>query len=295
MSAILEPSPGGMAEKEAGSLTGSVGDSVPPNHASQSSRGSKPRKTVMLSWSETDEIDMSPKLLSRAVAGLASDIIACGMDIACAADPRLYDLGDELSGTVAKYWSEPAVSMSFTNYLPWPVHMGMSTDEVRKCASYPHRGMRAVFLDVDGMWISMGDRLSMSPREPAERDWKAGLSTARRAACMLSDCLVAIGGRTGGYMGRMPGVAEEIMAAISSDTPVVLVGGFGGCARHVADSMGITGECCEANWDWLERFSGMAFDDLKNGLSRKANAGIARGGLNPNERTSILQCIDGLR
>ena len=119
------------------------------------------------------------------------------MDVACAVDPRMYDLGDELSGTVAKYWSEPAVSMSFTNYLPWPVHMGMSADEVRKCASYPHRGMRAVFLDVDGMRISMGDRLSMSPREPAELDWKAGLSTARRAACMLSDCLGGNRGQDG--------------------------------------------------------------------------------------------------
>lgn len=292
MSAILEPAPGGMAEKEAGSLTGSVGDSVPPDNAIQSSRGSKPRKTVMLSWSATDEMDVPPT--NRAIAGLAKDIIACGMNVTCATDPSMYDLGAELSGTVAKYWSEPEISMVFTNYLPWPVHLRMSADEVRKYSSYPHRGMRAVFLDVDGIRITTNERLAMAPREPTERDWKAGLSTARRAACMLSDCLVAIGGRTGGYKGRMPGVAEEIKAALSSQTPVVLVGGFGGCARHVADSMGITEEECGKNWGWLDDFSYMTYDDLRNGLSLGVNAGIAGGRLGPDDRSRIIQGLDGI-
>ena len=289
MSAILEPSAG--ETHESGSTIGSAGNSLPPDSPYQYSRGSKAPKTVMLSWSGTDEMDASLEELHRSVARLASDIISAGMDVACATNPRMFDLGAELSGTVAKYWMEPAVSMRFTNYLAWPVHAGMSTDEVRRYSSASQRGMRTILLDVDGMRMMPNERLAMSPRKPGERDWHLGLSAMRRAACMMADCVVAVDGRTGGYRGIMPGVAEEILYAISSDTPVILVGGFGGCARHIADTMGITGEPCGKNWDCIDEFSGLTFDDLNNCLSRGENARIACGKLDPDDRRSILQCI----
>lgn len=48
--------------------------------------------------------------------------------------------------------------------------------------------------------------------------------------------LVAIGGRTSGYTGWRPGIAEEIAAAVAAGKPIFLVGGFGGSAGWYANA-----------------------------------------------------------
>lgn len=48
------------------------------------------------------------------------------------------------------------------------------------------------------------------------------------------DALVAVGGRTSGFTGWRPGIAEEIAAAVAAGKPVYLVGGLGGVAGWYA-------------------------------------------------------------
>jgi len=47
---------------------------------------------------------------------------------------------------------------------------------------------------------------------------------------------VAIGGRTSGYAGWRPGIADEIAAAVAAGKPIYLVGGFGGSAGGYANA-----------------------------------------------------------
>ena len=300
MSSILEPSSGGMASESAGSnMTAGADDSVPSNNMFQSSNGRRRPKTVMLSWSNTSEMDemgMDQAELSRSMADLAGKIIANGMDVLCATDPRIYDIGAELSGVVAKYWrpDDPAYTIRFTNYLAWPVHSSMTADVVSRYASGLQRGMRTVLFDMDGIHMTPNERLGMSPRSPSSHDWAVGLSVTRRAACMMSDCLVAVGGKTDGYAGRMPGVAEEVRTAILTETPVMLVGGVGGCARAIAGVMGIADSENNGDWNGLDGFAGMTFDVLRNKLSREENAKIARGQFDAGTKSAIMQGLDGL-
>lgn len=53
-----------------------------------------------------------------------------------------------------------------------------------------------------------------------------------------SDARVVIGGRVEGYKGAMPGIAEEVLLSLKAGKPIFLVGGFGGCTRDLAETLG---------------------------------------------------------
>ncbi len=78
--------------------------------------------------------------------------------------------------------------------------------------------------------------------------------------------MVSLGGKTGPtitaldegerkekwYKSRIPGVLEETLMSLKADQPVYLVGGFGGCARMVADLiLGNSRE--EMSWDFQKQ------------------------------------------
>jgi len=51
--------------------------------------------------------------------------------------------------------------------------------------------------------------------------------------------MVAIGGKTRGFSGRLPGIAEEIMLALTLGRPVYLCGGVGGFVREVGSLLAL--------------------------------------------------------
>ena len=300
MSAILDPSSGESASYSANSgvsSSPSMGLPGPESHGVLSSSGTTAGKTVILSGSEHPDMDgMGIGILKRSMLDLVSDMLVAGMNISYAGDPRINDMGAELAGKVAKYWrpNDPANTIRFTHYLAWPVHMGMSADEIDKYATRSQRGMRTVLLDMDGMRMTLDERRKMRPRGPDERDWGIGLSVARRAVCMASDCLVAMGGRTAGYYGKMPGVAEEVNEALKAGISVVLIGGFGGCVNDIASAMGITGTAVTSGRQWpgLESFYGMTFDALRNGLSYDDNVMVANEQYGEAVKGAILRGLE---
>ena len=52
-----------------------------------------------------------------------------------------------------------------------------------------------------------------------------------------TDARVLLGGKLSGYMGRYPGIAEEALLSLRAGKPIYLLGGFGGCARALADAV----------------------------------------------------------
>jgi hypothetical protein len=64
-----------------------------------------------------------------------------------------------------------------------------------------------------------------------------GLTWMRRRLSRLSHARICIGGRTAGFTGRYPGVAEEALLAIEEGRPLYLVGLLGGAAERVIDAM----------------------------------------------------------
>ena len=93
---------------------------------------------------------------------------------------------------------------------------------------------------------------------------------------MARDALV-LGGKLEGYKGAMPGVAEEALLAMKAKQPVFLVGGFGGCARAIAETLGIvnTWAGSRSTWEGRQLFSGYTDGDLNNGLTAVENRQLA--------------------
>jgi hypothetical protein len=61
----------------------------------------------------------------------------------------------------------------------------------------------------------------------------------RLAVTQASVAMFAIAGATKGHLGRVPGVAEEVMLALALKRPVYIAGGFGGAAVDVGGLLGL--------------------------------------------------------
>ena len=75
----------------------------------------------------------------------------------------------------------------------------------------------------------------------------------------------------------MPGVAEEALLSLRSSQPLFLIGGFGGCARDVAETLGLVEPWPRSRSDWPGRrkFKEWNGKDLNNGLSPEENKALA--------------------
>jgi hypothetical protein len=114
--------------------------------------------------------------------------------------------------------------------------------------------------------------------------------------------LVAVGGRTSGYAGWRPGIADEIAAAVKADNPIYLVGGFGGAASWYANAAFLEGgipDSPAAPWLGAETTGDLALPGVdevvralrggvsRNGLTRAENAHLART-VNPDEIIALV-------
>ena len=92
----------------------------------------------------------------------------------------------------------------------------------------------------------------------------------------------------------MPGIAEETYLSLQAGQPVFVLGGFGGCSRDIAETMGFAERWAGSRGDWAgrERFRPYSPDDLHNGLSREENAVLAR---TPHIQEALTLVSRGLR
>ena len=105
---------------------------------------------------------------------------------------------------------------------------------------------------------------------------------------------IVLGGRVEGYKGAMPGIAEETSLSLEKGQPVFLLGGFGGCARDIAETLGLA-ECWTGSrddWDGRRCFHKYSPDDLHNGLSWEENVILAR---TPHIQEAVTLVSRGLR
>lgn len=74
------------------------------------------------------------------------------------------------------------------------------------------------------------------PNDPIARRYTAdALSEMRERSASETDLRIAWGGKIQGADGWMPSIAEEVLFSLKYDKPVLILGGFGGCAKILAD------------------------------------------------------------
>ena len=259
----------------------------------------KTTPTVAISISESPDMavfGVSDGHLQDAMAEIALHLLSSGTSLAYGGDLRANGFTELLFELVVRYRDHPYHSGRITvaNYLAWPVHIRMAADYLAAFTAGHERVAHLVFLGLDGSRLERDQRLELSIHEPDENEWSKGLTSMRVVMREETQARIVLGGRVSGYKGRMPGIAEETLLSLQSKQPVFLLGGFGGCTRDIAETIGLVKPWAGSRlkWDGRPCFEDYSARDLNNGLSDEENAILAR---TPHIYQAITLVSRGLR
>jgi len=213
--------------------------------------------------------------LADAFCELSRHLIADGATLYYGGDLRSDGYTELLFELIATYRPDANPNRPvFSNILPWPVHMFMSTDELESRRRELPSGADISCLSLDGHVVRKTTSGLYSPLSPQKSDWVTGLSSMRRYTTELTDARIVLGGKIAGYMGSMPGIAEESLFTIKARKPIYLLGGFGGCAAEICGFLGLRADSgIRRRPVWTKNFERDA--QLNNGLDEKENRLLA--------------------
>ena len=238
---------------------------------------------VGISVSESPDLKalgLSDGHLHDAMAEIALHLLASGRSLVYGGDLRRHGFTELLAELVERYADHPrhCGTIAITDYLAWPVHIRMTSDELAMFSAEHEPVVRLVFLTLDGARLAQERRLKLPEHDPREEEWTRGLTAMRMTICDAVQARIVLGGRVEGYRGAMPGIAEEAFLSLERKQPIFLLGGFGGCARDIAETLGLAGRWAGSREEWEGRpcFRRYSPDDLRNGLSREENVVLAR-------------------
>ena len=257
---------------------------------------------IAISTSESPDMEalgLSGGHLRNATAEIAAHVLACGANLAYGGDLREDGFTELLFELVMRYRREgqTADAPRVTNYMAWPVHIQMTTDELNTTADELSNTAMLVLIGQDGGRLALEERQALVVCEPDEDEWSNGLTTMRQLMRDETDARILLGGRVDGYMGCMPGIAEEALLSLQAGQPVFLLGGFGGCARDIAETLMLVDPWNGSRPEWPGRAEFQHFrpESLRNGLSAEENLVLARTPYVDQAVTLILRGLNKLR
>ena len=215
--------------------------------------------------------------LRHAMAELALFLLSSGKTLVYGGDLRYQGFTELLFQLVLRYRRAGDNSARVVDYLAWPVHIRMTIDELASRARSISHFAKLVLLQRHGEVLTMSARQALPPHEPDDVEWATGLTGMRQTMRSHSDIRIVLGGRVEDYKGRMPGIAEEALLSLESQQPVFLAGGFGGCARDIAETLGLveTWAGSRPAWPGRQEFELYRHHDLRNGLTLDENRILA--------------------
>lgn len=245
---------------------------------------------VGLSVSEPDDqelvrLGLDEIHVRHAFIEIARHVLAHGWSIAYGGDLRRAGYTEALFDLVRTYNRADLSGPDRVHaYLSWPVWRDLKTAHEADLANV------ATITRVprpDGAPESLPE---VPERGPDDLLWSSRATSQMRAR-MNSDigARVVLGGRVSGQQGLYPGIAEEAVLALRKQIPLYVAGGFGGCARLVADML-MGAKPAELSLDYQLRHTAR-YRDLVDAA--------AAAGQEPNfdelRETFIAAGIDGLR
>ncbi len=254
---------------------------------------------VGISVSESPDLralGLSHGHLRDAMAEIALHVLASGWSLAYGGDLRQHGFTQLLAELVRRYRDHPrhAGTIVVTDYLSWPVHIQMTSNKLAAFSAEHEPAARLVLLTLDGARLAWEQRLKLPAHEPHEDEWTRGLTAMRTVMRGDIQARVVLGGRVEGYKGSMPGIAEETCLSLEARQPVFVLGGFGGCARDIAETLGLAKHWAGSRDEWAGRqcFRKYSPDDLHNGLSQEENVVLVQ---TPHIQEAVTLVSRGLR
>lgn len=241
------------------------------------------RPTFGVSISESPDLGalgLGSGHLREAMAEIAIQLLASGANLVYGGDLRRGGFTELLLELVRRYRrpDDADKTKRVTNYLAWPVHIQWPLDELTVVAE-DLRGVATVILvGPEGERLRMEKRRLLPARVPSHREWNSGLTAMRRMMVADTDARIVLGGRVDGFHGRMPGIAEEALLSFHANQPLFVLGGFGGCARDIAATLGLIAPSATSGTTWPSRrqFNRWTVSDIRNGLTPKENQILAQ-------------------
>lgn len=257
------------------------------------------KHTIAISTSESPDmaaLGLSDEHLRDAMAEIARHLLALGARLVYGGDLRQHGFSELLFELVARHRrdaDEGDNRAAIVNYLAWPVHIMMSAAAIKKFEVDLAGIAELVCLKLHGTRLSMKERYRLPMQTPTAARWSLGLTTMRQTMRNETQARIVLGGRVDKYKGAMPGIAEEALSSLRARQPLYLIGGFGGCARDVAETMGLVSPWAASRSAWSNRTAFEAFSviDLNNGLTPDENAILAR---TPHVDQAVTLILRGL-
>ena len=258
--------------------------------------------TVAISTSDSPDmaaLGLGEGHLKEATAELAIQLLAAGKNLAYGGDLRAHGFTQLLFQLVLRYTSTADLqsTVRVTNHLAWPVHIRTPVDRIEALAAELRGAAELVLLQRDGTPMALNARRGLRTYEPTADEWLAGLTAMREFQRSSTDARVLLGGQVADYRGRMPGVAEEALVSLRASQPLFLIGGFGGCARDVAETLGLVKPWARSRTGWpgRQKFERWTGQNLNNGLSPEENEALARTPFIGQAVTLVLRGVHRLR
>ena len=257
----------------------------------------QPPKIIAISMSDSPDmavLGFSEDHLREAVAEFAIYLLASGSNLAYGGDLRSGGFTELLFELVMRYRRQEDTDARVIDYLAWPVHVRMKATDLDALAAELQGFAQLALIGQDGRWMSMEDRHTLPSHEPDEHEWGAGLTAMRRTMQGETDARIVLGGRVEGYKGNMPGIAEEALLSLEVGQPLFLIGGFGGCTRDIAETIGLVDTWAGSRppWPGRKQFKRYTQNDLNNGLSTEENQVLA---CTPHLDQAVTLVMQGLR
>lgn len=242
------------------------------------------RQAVAISTSESPDmpaLGLSDGHLRDAMAEIARHLLALGARLIYGGDLRHQGFSELLFELVSRHRRDAGDGddrAGVTNYLAWPVHILQSASALENAAIDLDGSAELVCLKLDGARMSRAERHRIASRPPTEVEWADGLTAMRRTMLAEANARIVLGGRVDRYKGAMPGIGEEALMSLRDGQPLFLMGGFGGCARDIAETVGLVAPWAASRPAWPGRsaFSSFSAPHLNNGLTFEENATLAR-------------------
>ena len=258
----------------------------------------KAKPTVAISISESPDMSvfgLSAEHLQNAMAEIALHLLSSGRSLAYGGDLRTHGFTELLFELITRYQDHPHHNdrITVSDYLAWPVHIKMTSKDLANFFAGHKDSTDLILLSQNGDRLAWEQRLTLSPYEPDDEEWTEGLTAMRTVMRRETQARIVLGGRVKDYKGRMPGIAEETLLSLQARQPVFLLGGFGGCARDIAETVGLVDRWAGSRPAWKGRsyFGGYSPSSLNNGLSDEDNAILAQ---TPHIQQAVLLVSRGL-
>ncbi len=253
-------------------------------------------RAIAVSTSDSPDmagLGLSTEHLRDAMTEIARNMLALGCKLVYGGDLRTDGFSNLLFELAARYRrdTEEPGKLGVTNFLAWPVHIGQNPTQLAQAAADLAGIAELRLLDIDGQDLGLNDRRKILMHDPSEAEWAQGLTALRRKMLEETNARIILGGRVDKFKGEMPGIAEEALYSLQLKQPLYIMGGFGGCARDVAETLGVAEPTKQRDWPLREKFEAFSGSDLSNGLSVEENKILAN---TPHVDQAIVLIMRGL-